>query len=63
MPSYHVYACMCGLLYWRYLPAGFQWFGTGLVLLIWVSTFILGWYYVLDGAAGVVLAVLVMKAL
>jgi membrane-associated phospholipid phosphatase len=60
MPSYHVFACVCGIAYWRYLPAAFQFFGIALVLLIWVSTVVLGWHYLLDGLAGIILAIIVM---
>ena len=63
MPSYHIFACICGLMYWRYLPTAFQVLGVGIVLLVWISTFILGWHYVLDGVAGIVLGVIVMRAL
>jgi hypothetical protein len=63
MPSYHIFACFCGLVYWRYLPIVYGFLGATAVLLIWVSTFVLGWHYVLDGFAAILLALPLMVGL
>jgi hypothetical protein len=57
MPSYHVYAWICGLYYWRRLPGWLLAAGILLNLLNWISTVVLGWHYALDGLAGILLAV------
>ncbi|MBU0717750.1 MAG: phosphatase PAP2 family protein [Planctomycetes bacterium] len=57
MPSYHVAAWSCGLMCWLRLPRLLLAFGCVLVVLNWISTVVLGWHYALDGAAGIVVAV------
>ena len=61
MPSYHVYGWTCALLCWRHLPRPLVIGVWGLALLNWISTVVLGWHYVLDGAVGIVLALLVWR--
>lgn len=59
MPSYHLYGWICAMVYWRHLSKKVFLFALLLTLLNWASTFILGWHYLLDGLAGIVLALLV----
>lgn len=63
MPSYHVYACICGLFYWRNLPRGLMILGAILILLIWISTVMIGWHYVLDGVVAIIIACFVMSVI
>ncbi len=56
MPSLHV-AMVTATAYW--LAVAGRWtlyFTVPWVLLIWTSTVVLGWHYILDGAGGIVLA-------
>ncbi|GIW81904.1 MAG: hypothetical protein KatS3mg105_3711 [Gemmatales bacterium] len=61
MPSYHVYAWICGFLCWRHLSRPLIVVGVILSILNWLSTIVLGWHYALDGLAGIVLALLVCR--
>ncbi len=58
MPSFHVIAWTCGLMCWRPLPKWVFAIGVVLVTLNWISTFVLGWHYVLDGVVGIAIAAL-----
>ncbi len=55
-PSYHVAAWTCGLWHWRHLPRMLVAAAVLLWAANWLSTVALGWHYVLDGAAGVGIA-------
>lgn len=59
MPSFHVLSWTCGALCWRGLPRPLVVLACLLVLTNWMSTVVLGWHYVLDGLAGVLLALAV----
>lgn len=59
MPSYHVYAWTCSVIFWRDLPRGLFAAALALAVLNWVSTVALGWHYALDGLVGAALALAV----
>jgi len=63
MPSYHIYALAACFMSWKQLNIFFKLFGVFIILIVWMSTFILGWHYVIDGLIGILLAILVVKAL
>jgi membrane-associated phospholipid phosphatase len=57
MPSLHI-AMVALTAIW--LAAAHRWtlfFTVPWVLLVWMSTVLLGWHYIVDGAAGLLLAV------
>jgi membrane-associated phospholipid phosphatase len=58
MPSLHV-AMVAVTAFWLAMAKRWTLYITGpWVLLVWTSTVVLGWHYVLDGAGGILLAVL-----
>lgn len=55
MPSLHV-AMVAVTAYWLYVAKRWTlWITVPWVLLVWTSTVVLGWHYLLDGAAGILL--------